>query len=78
MEKDKENAYSEYDKMIRKSWTYARLSEEEKKRWDYIFEEVTKNKYKVITGNFNSRWKQLHNIYEAFIIGLGYPNGKFR
>ena len=64
--KDKETALNEYMEMIKKSWTYARLTDEERER---MFEALRRTK---LFGKFDQRCEQLHSVYYAFLLGVGY------
>lgn len=52
--------------VIKKSWTWARLTEEERKRFlsMEIFDEIN--------GNDRTRIEWLHTIYNAYLTALGY------
>lgn len=52
--------------VIKKSWTWARLTEEERKRFlsMEIFDEIK--------GNDRTRIEWLHTIYNAYLTALGY------
>lgn len=70
MTKNKEKAREEYIEMIRESWTYKRLTEEERARVCSALDSAT------IIGTWRQRWEQLQNIYSAFLDGCGYtPQG---
>lgn len=69
-ERQKENAVSDFVKMIEKSWTYARLTESEKA---CLHEVIYNGKFK---GNYIARWEQLYTAYHFFLAALGYkPSG---
>ena len=55
-----------FQNVIKKSWTWARLTEEEQKR--FIDMPVFDN----IKGSDKTRMEWLHTIYLSFITGLGY------
>lgn len=52
--------------VIKKSWTWARLTEEERQR--FLSMEV----FDEIKGNDRTRIEWLHTIYEAYLTALGY------
>lgn len=52
--------------VIKKSWTWARLTEEERKR--FLSMEV----FDEIKGNDRTRIEWLHTIYNAYLTALGY------
>ena len=72
--KDKEDAVNNYIKMIKESWTYARLTDDEKKALLDTIE--WGERQGLIKGNFNQRWNTLQLMYHAFVNALGYkPSG---
>ena len=54
------------ENVLKKSWTWARLTEEERQRFlsMEIFDEIK--------GNDRTRIEWLHTIYEAYLTALGY------
>lgn len=68
----KENANHNYIEMTLESWTYDRMTEEEKKRCIDVL------KYSKVKGSYDARWEQLHAIYYAFLMGLGYTGHRWR
>lgn len=52
--------------VIKKSWTWARLTEEERQR--FLSMEV----FDEIKGNDRTRIEWLHTIYNAYLTALGY------
>ena len=67
MTKNKENAKADYiNNNILNSWTYARLTEEEKKRALEAVDAAT------LCGNYKQRFEQIHNIYYSFLLALNY------
>ena len=70
MKKDKEYAVSEFEEMIKNSWTYARLTADEQKRLSAFFSEV--DCYDRVKGSYESRWEQCHLMYQAFLTALDY------
>lgn len=68
--KIKENALKDYEEMIKKSWTYEKMTKEEKERLhNLLYHNTTINSLK---GTYNQRWEILHSVYYAYLIGLGY------
>ena len=71
--KVKENVIQDYLEMIKKSWTWAKLTDEEKECFEKFLayhpmvEEAVK-------GNYLQRWHSLEPIYHAFLMGCGYHN----
>lgn len=54
------------ENVLKKSWTWARLTEEERQR--FLSMEV----FDEIKGNDRTRIEWLHTIYEAYLTALGY------
>ena len=70
---NKETAIKDYLAMIKQSWTWAKLTEEEKE----CFENFLASHQMVesgVKGNYSQRWIILDAIYQAFLIGCGYRN----
>ena len=73
---NKEKALWDFKEMIKKSWTYGKMTSEEKKTWEKVlFSTRTKNSLK---GNYNTRWEILQAIYGAYLLGIGYNNFNWR
>jgi len=66
MEKIKENAFIEFVDMIAKSWTYNRLTADER---NHVIDSLYDAK---LSGTYNQRFEQLHNIYQACLYMLNY------
>jgi hypothetical protein len=64
--KNKENAYFDFVEMIKKSWTYGRLTDQERER---LFEALSRAH---IFGTWVQRWEILNDVYFAFLTALGY------
>lgn len=76
MEKVKERVFIDYYEMITKSWTYDRLTNEERERFkELIFRSCTQ---KSIKGTYAQRWETLNILYSAFLSGVGYTGGNWR
>lgn len=75
MEKQKEFAIPDYMDMIKKSWTWAKLTEDEKSAFREV---VSKASMYTIKGTYMQRWETLCWLYDAFLSGCGYRHGKFR
>ena len=71
-EETKENATNNYISMTIHSWTFDRMTEDEKKRC------IESLKYAKVAGAYNTRWEILHSIYHAFLLGLGYTGPRWR
>lgn len=63
----KEEAFSYYmNNIVFKSWTWGKLTNEEKTRFIIVAEGAT------LFGNAKQRCEQLNAIYTAFLFGLDY------
>ena len=62
----KDLAYPTFMEKVYGSWTYARLSDQEKLTVEKLLKDAP------IKGNFQSRYDQLVYIYNAFLYGAGY------
>ena len=70
---NKETAIKDYLAMIKQSWTWSKLTEEEKE----CFENFLASHPMVesgVRGNYSQRWTVLDAIYHAFLLGCGYRN----
>ena len=76
MERIKENAKTDFVKMIHNSWTYDRLTEQERDRLDNAF--CTSILTCAIYGTYDQRWKILDAVYNAFLQGVGYDGPTWR
>ena len=68
MEKRKETAQADYIAMIKKSWTWARLTNRERD----AFLRATEDSPRAIIGTYRQRWDTLQAMYTAFLYGLNY------
>ena len=76
MNKNKENAQTDWTDMIVKSWTWEKLTREERKKFgDELNKETTK---KIISGTYRQRWEILNALYSMFLEGCGYNGGTWR
>ena len=71
-ERTKENAIYNYIEMTRDSWTFDRMTADEKKRC------IEALKYSNVKGPYNTRWDALHAVYFAFLLGVGYTGPTWR
>ena len=72
MEKIKENAVAEFEKVIKNSWTYGKMTEEEKNRlWEKMGDFVRQGH---VSGSFDQRWRTMQAMYGMFLAGLGNVN----
>lgn len=76
MNKNKENAQADWTDMIIKSWTWAKLTNDEKNKFgDELNKEITQ---KVISGTYRQRWEILNALYSMFLEGCGYNGCNWR
>ena len=71
--KNKESVIKEYLEMIKKSWTWAKLTDEEKD-WLEKLLDCHPIVEKAVKGSYKQRWNVLESIYYAFLLGCGYCN----
>ena len=70
---NKENAIKDYLAMIEQSWTWSKLTEEEKEYFENFLASHPMVEHGV-RGNYSQRWTILDAIYHAFLLGCGYRN----
>lgn len=76
MNKNKENVQADWTDMIVKSWTWTKLTNDERNKFgDELNKETTK---KVISGTYKQRWEILNVLYSMFLEGCGYNGGSWR
>lgn len=68
--RSKESAFSEYITVIKQSWTWDRLTEQERERCMNAMNWVRDQN--ILRGNFEARWDILQAVYSAFLDGVGY------
>ena len=62
--------------MIKQSWTYAKLTEEEKNRILKVL--YLTQAERCLKGTYKQRWEILQAIYGAYLFGLGYNDFTWR
>ena len=67
--RDKENALAHFLAMTCRSWTFGRMTQEEKERCINAFLWAAEQGH--IKGNFQARWDTMQAIYYAFLNALG-------
>lgn len=76
MNKNKLLAQAEWMDMIVKSWTWAKLTNDERNKFgDELNKGVTQ---KIISGTYRQRWGILNALYSMFLEGCGYNSGNWR
>ena len=66
--KDKNDAYMDFLAMIRKSWTFAKLTDKEQQK----FIEVMFDYSDCVSGTYKQRYKAYQAMYESFLTALDY------
>ena len=68
--KDKNNAIIEFEKMIEQSWTYEKMTKQEKDQWKKVLNSIQTTK--ATKGNFIQRWEILQSLYNSYLLALNY------
>ena len=76
MERKKEHATHYFMRMIYNSWTYDRMTENERGRLESAIDWA--DRQGMVKGTFDNRWKVLQAIYNAFLQGIGYTDFNWR
>ena len=74
--KDKNLAKQEYLEMIKQSWTWAKLTEQEREKFSELLEHPCSAV--VIKGNYDQRWEACEALYHTYLEGLGYKPLEWR
>ena len=77
MNKQKEDALQDFAKMVYKSWTFNRLTEEERKQLDKLLF-YSAPVVKALKGTYVQRWYILQAVYDGFMHGVGYTDNNWR
>ena len=72
----KSDALDNFIKMIESSWTYEKLTRQEKEQLYETFYHTITNE--AVKGNYDTRWKILQAIYHSFLKGCGYNSFNWR
>lgn len=77
MNKAKENAYNDWFEMIFKSWTWDRLTDDER---SVFVEQMDSwcNYRKLLIGTYKQRWEILNELYHIYLVGIGYNSFNWR
>lgn len=68
--REKERAVTDWLDMTFKSWTWDRLTPEERAEFlDVVNRQCS---LKTITGAYRHRWEILNLVYHAYLVGIGY------
>ena len=75
MNKPKEKAFPDFLEMTRHSWTYDRMTDDEKTRCEKALRSAASLD---IQGSYNQRYNALNGVYYAFLLGIGYSGALWR
>ena len=70
MNREKEYAVKDFIKNIEQSWTYLRLTEDERKRFKKEINWCERQN--IIKGNYLQRYHLMNGLYKMFLSGCGY------
>ena len=73
---EKEKALYDFKVMIEKSWTYEKMTREEKDNWERVLNDI--RTITCLKGNYDTRWNILQAIYMSYLIGIGYDSFNWR
>ena len=76
MDKIKENAKYNFNDMIQKSWTFNKLTKEERETWHHII--TSPQLEQALKGGYDTRWHILQVVYSSFLAGVGYNGANWR
>ena len=76
MSRDKSMAYSDHAASVKNSWTYARMTDDERERYMTVLFFV--NKQNMVRGTYEQRVHYLNGVYNAFLAGIGYSGPDWR
>ena len=70
---DKEQAHADFLAILRNSWTFARMTQEEQQKAIQALDCS-----KRVKGSYYQRWDVYQIIYDAFLLGVGYDGPSWR
>ena len=73
MNKPKEQAQADYIAMIRNSWTFQRMTQEEQEKAIRALRCSD-----MLQGSYKQRWYTLEAVCRAFLLGIGYDGPCWR
>lgn len=76
MERNKENTIADFMSMIKKSWTYDKMTNNE--RGLFMDSVIWANEQNIIKGDYRTRWDILQGLYYTFLTAIGYSGSKWR
>lgn len=69
---NKEQTYGDFLEMIQKSWTWARMTDDERETFaDRLYWYAQRE----AAGNYDARWKAYNVCYNFYLLGLGCGAG---
>lgn len=74
--KNKENVLNDYKKMIINSWTYQKMTTNERERLQEVFNDIQTRE--ALKGSYKQRWEILQAIYTSYLMGLNYNGFNWR
>jgi hypothetical protein len=75
--KVKENAYSDWFDMIFKSWTWEKLTDNERTVFVDQMDSWC-NCRGLLIGTYKQRWEILNEMYHIYLLGVGYDSPNWR
>lgn len=76
MKKNKETALIDFMDMIRRSWTFNRMTEKEAGLCQDVL--LWTERVAGLRGTYEARWSTLQAVYNAYLFGIGYDGGSWR
>lgn len=73
---EKENVIYKFIEMIKNSWTYEKMTPNEKQAC--ILTLTSNRSIDALKGTYKQRWAILNALYGAYLDGLGYDGGLWR
>lgn len=73
---NKELAIHNFKVMIEQSWTYGKMTKEERINWEKVLSDV--RTITCLKGSYDTRWNILHALYMSYLIGIGYDGFAWR
>lgn len=69
--KAKENAYTDWFEMTFNSWTWGKLTDNEKTTFTNRMDDWCNNRG-LLVGTYQHRWEILNELYYMYLLGIGY------
>lgn len=77
--KDRKNARQDFLQMVTNSWTWDRMTPEERQRFiDTLYAGTGAPAENGLIGSYIQRWRTLQAYYSFFLAGLGYTGPRWR